>query len=105
VARVVARSGQRRILTYHWYEGMDSVALEALRTLFATDQSPLWRSQRPRLIRIGTPVGVGALEEAEADQKLRAFASALATALPGDEPSPLVAREGAGIEGRTPRRE
>jgi EpsI family protein len=104
VARVVARSGQRRILTYHWYEGMDSVALEALRTLFATDQSPLWRSQRPRVIRIGTPVGVGALEEAEADRKLRAFASALATALPGGA-SPLVAREGTGVEGHTSQRE
>jgi hypothetical protein len=100
----VARSGQRRILTYHWYEGMDSVALEALRALFATDQSPLWRSQRPRVIRIGTPVGVGALEEAEADRKLRAFASALATALPGGA-SPLVAREGTGVEGHTSQRE
>jgi EpsI family protein len=105
VVRVVARSGRRRILTYHWYEGMDSVALEALRALLATDQSPLWRSQRPRVIRIGTPVAVGALEEAEADRKLRAFASALATALPAGEPSPLVAREGIGVEGRTSRRE
>jgi EpsI family protein len=105
VARVVARSGQRRILTYHWYEGLDSVGLEALRTLFATDQSPLWRSQRPRVIRIGTPVGVGALEEAEADRKLRAFASALATALPEGESSPPVARAGIGIEGQNPQRE
>jgi EpsI family protein len=82
VERVVARSGQRRILTYHWYEGMDSVAVEALRALFATDQSPLWRSQRPRVIRIGTRVGVGALEESEADLTLQAFAGELAKALP-----------------------
>ncbi len=82
VERVVARSGSRRILTYHWYEGMDSLALEALRALFATDQSPLWRSQRPRVIRIGTPVGVGALEEAEADRRLTAFAGVLKEALP-----------------------
>jgi EpsI family protein len=91
VARVVARSGSRRILTYHWYEGMDSVALEALRALFATDQSPLWRSQRPRVIRIGTRVGVGALEEAEADRELQAFAGVLATVLRSGEPSPLAA--------------
>jgi EpsI family protein len=82
VTRVVARSGRRRILTYHWYEAMDTLALEALRTLLATDQSPLWRSQRPRVIRIGTPVGVGALEEAEADRRLQAFAGVLAEALP-----------------------
>ena len=81
VVRVVARSGSRRILTYHWYEGMESVGLEALRALFATDQSPLWRSQRPRVIRIGTRVGVGALEEAEADRKLEAFAGVIAKAL------------------------
>jgi EpsI family protein len=82
VERVVARSGSRRILTYHWYEGMDSLALEVLRALFATDQSPLWRSERPRVIRIGTPVGVGALEQAEADRRLMAFAGVLANALP-----------------------
>ena len=82
VERVVARSGQRRILTYHWYEGMDSLVVEVLRALFATDQSPLWRSQRPRVIRIGTSVGVGAPEEAEADRRLMAFAGALAKALP-----------------------
>ena len=92
VERVVARSGSNRILTYHWYEGVDSVALEALRALFATDQSPLWRSQRPRVIRIGTRVGVGALEEDEADRKLQAFAGALARDLPGAEPSPMIAR-------------
>jgi EpsI family protein len=96
VERVVARSEQRRILTYHWYEGIDSVALESLRSLFATDQSPLWRSQRPRVIRIGTPVGVGALEEAEAERKLRAFAGALAKALPAVEPKPL---RGEGVSG------
>jgi EpsI family protein len=105
VTRVVARSGQRRILTYHWYEGTDSVALEALRALFATDQSPRWRSQRPRVIRIGTRVGVGALEEAEADRKLRAFAGALATALRDGESSPLVTPRDIGVGGRTSRRD
>ncbi len=79
--RVLARSGQRRIVTYHWYEGLDSVALEALRALFATDRSPLARSQRPRVIRIGTSAGRGAGGEAEADRRLRAFAAVLAAAL------------------------
>ncbi|MFV1978786.1 MAG: exosortase C-terminal domain/associated protein EpsI [Myxococcota bacterium] len=100
VARVVARSGAQRIVTYHWYEEMDSVALEALRALFATDQSPLWRSQRPRVIRIGTRVGVGALEEAEADRKLQAFAGALAPALRAGEPSPRVVRGDIEVVGR-----
>ena len=105
VARVVARSGPQRILTYHWYEGMDSVALEALRAGLATDQSPLWRSQRPRVIRIGTQVGVGALEEAEADRKLRAFAGALAKVLLAGDSRPLVAGGAIRVGSHTPRRE
>jgi EpsI family protein len=105
VARVVARSGSRRILTYHWYEGTDSVALEALRALFATDQSPLWRSQRPRVIRIGTWVGVGALEEAEADRNLQAFAGALAPILRSGEPSRLVAQGRVEVGGQGAGRE
>jgi EpsI family protein len=105
VARVVARSGSRRILTYHWYEGMDSVALEALRAGFAIDQSPLWRSQRPRVIRIGTRVGVGSLKEAEADRKLRAFAGALAKVLLADEPRSLAARGPNGVGELQSRRE
>jgi EpsI family protein len=82
VERVVARSGSRRILTYHWYEGVDSLAAETLRALFATDQSPFWRSERPRVIRIGTSMGVGASEEAAAESRLVAFAGMLAEALP-----------------------
>jgi len=81
VERVVARSGKQRVLTYHWYEGMDSVALEALRAFLATDQSPLRRRQRPRVIRISTPVAAGALGEADADRRLQAFAAELAVAL------------------------
>jgi hypothetical protein len=79
---------------------VDSVAREALRALFATDQSPLWRSQRPRVIRIGTRVGVGALEEAEADRTLQAFAGALAPALRAGEPSPRVVRGDIEVVGR-----
>jgi EpsI family protein len=105
VARVVARSGSQRILTYHWYEGMDSVALEALRALFATDQSPLWRSQPPRVMRIGTRLGAGALEEAEADRILQAFAGALATGLQGGEPSPSLVRGDIAVGGRRSRPE
>jgi EpsI family protein len=99
VARVVARSGPQRILTYHWYEGMGSVALEALRAGFAIDQSPLWRSQRPRVVRIGTRVGMGASEEAEADRRLQAFARAAATALLAGEPRSLAARRQSGSGG------
>ncbi len=97
VERVVARSGSRRILTYHWYQGMDSLALETLRALFATDQSPLWRSQRPRVIRIGTAVGVGPVEEAEADRTLTAFAGVLAKALAERESTAPAAAEAPAI--------
>ena len=78
VKRVVARSGTQRILTYHWYEGMESVAMEALRAGFAIDQSPLSRNQIPRVIRIGAAVGAGVHDEAEADRTLQEFAAVLA---------------------------
>ncbi len=84
VERVVAHSGRNRILTYHWYEGTNSVAIEALRAVFATDQSPWRRDQRARAIRIGTQIGAGAIGEAEGDRKLQAFALALARNLPAD---------------------
>jgi EpsI family protein len=93
VERVVARSGTQRILTYHWYLGMESVAMEALRAGFATDQSPLWRSQIPRAMRIGTAVGVGARDEAEADRTLQAFAGVLAKFLPAGESQTRASRE------------
>jgi hypothetical protein len=72
---------------------MESVAMEALRAGFATDQSPLWRSQIPRVMRMGTTVGVGALEEAEADRTLEVFAGVLAKFLLAGESQTTASRE------------
>jgi EpsI family protein len=79
VERVIARSGQRRIVTYCWYEGLDGFGLEALRALLATDQSPLRREQRARAIRIATRIGTGAPGVGEGERVLREFARALAS--------------------------
>jgi EpsI family protein len=82
VERVVAHSGSRRLLTYHWYEGMDSVSGEALRAILSADQSPLRRSGRPRVIRIGTQVAAGSAGgEADGDRRLQAFAAGFAAAI------------------------
>ncbi|HXV37679.1 MAG TPA: exosortase/archaeosortase family protein [Myxococcota bacterium] len=83
VERVIARSGQRRIITYCWYEGIDGLGLEGLRALLATDQSPLRREQPARAIRIGTRIGAGASGVAEGERVLREFARALASSRDG----------------------
>jgi EpsI family protein len=81
VERVVARSESTQALTYHWYEGTDGLASEALRALLASDQSPLRRSQPARVIRVATALGSTPLERREGEAMLRAFSSSLATAL------------------------
>jgi EpsI family protein len=81
VERVVARSGFAQVLTYHWYEGTDGLASETLRALLASDQSPFRRSQPARVIRVAIALGLTPLARLEDEEKLRAFASSLVTAL------------------------
>ena len=81
VERVVARSQSTQVLTYHWYEGTEGLVFETLRELFATDQSPLRRSQPARVIRVATALGSSPIARAEDEAKLRAFAASLAVAL------------------------
>jgi EpsI family protein len=81
VERVVARSGPKQILTFHWYEGTDGLASEILRALLASDQSPFRRSQPARVIRVATALGSTPLARTEDETRLRAFASSLVTAL------------------------
>jgi EpsI family protein len=81
VERVVARSEFARLLTYHWYEGTDGLASEILRALLASDQSPFWRSQPARVIRVATVLGPTPPARMEDEENLRAFASSLVSAL------------------------
>lgn len=52
--KVLAQSGRKRMLSYHWYEGTDGLVLETLRALLATDQSSLIRPEPARVIRVAT---------------------------------------------------
>ena len=72
-ARVV-RSGSRRRLLVHWYEGAGGLAVETLRALAALDRSP-WAPADPILsIRLGTPLE-GPLDTARpaAEQRILSF--------------------------------
>jgi hypothetical protein len=70
---VVTDYGTRRILTYHWYEGIDSTAKEILYALLALDQSPLRREKPARVTRLATYVALTAEGRTLADKRLRAF--------------------------------
>jgi EpsI family protein len=52
----VLRSGARRMLAVHWYEGTHGLANEALRSLLALDRSPLVRPLPGVVVRLGTTV-------------------------------------------------
>jgi hypothetical protein len=57
----VMRSGSRRWLVYHWYEGNGSFAEEVLRAWLALDRSPWRRSHEIVAVRVGIPL-TGAVE-------------------------------------------
>jgi len=50
------RSGSRRYLVYHWYEGALGWPVEVLRSLLALDRSPWRRSQEIVAIQLAVPV-------------------------------------------------
>lgn len=67
---VLARSGGRRILTVHGYQGTSGRLREALRAVLALDQSALRRPRGIRVIRLGTPVEGGPDGRREAEARL-----------------------------------
>jgi EpsI family protein len=81
VESVLARSRQRRMLSYVWYANTDALYAETFRAVLALDQSPLRRRGAGRVIRLSTPVGPKAESEAAARARLRAFAPALEAAM------------------------
>jgi hypothetical protein len=70
---IVTDNGTRRMLTYHWYEGIDSTAKEILYALLALDQSPLRREKPARVTRLATYVALTPEGRMLADNRLRTF--------------------------------
>ena len=70
---MVLRSRGKRLLVYHWYEGLDDTGEEILRALLALDRSPVRRPGRALVLRASTRLREGGLEGGEA--KLREFLS------------------------------
>lgn len=60
----VMRSGSRRWLVYHWYEGAGSLPVESLRAWLGLDRSPLRAPQEIVAVRVEVPL-TGPLETAE----------------------------------------
>ncbi|HXV36667.1 MAG TPA: EpsI family protein [Myxococcota bacterium] len=81
VERVVAHSLTSRVVTYHWYEGIDSFALETLRAMFAIEQSPFRRSVLPRVIRVSAVERAASQARERREADLRTFAVAVAELL------------------------
>ena len=70
---VVSDRGTERLLTYHWYEGVESVAKEILYAWLALDQSPFRREQIARVTRLTTFVEFTPQGRQRADARLRDF--------------------------------
>lgn len=78
VEELEIRSRSERRLAYHWREGTKGVAVEAMRSALALDQSPLRRRGRALVFRVSTPISDVEAGRAEARQRLREFAGKLA---------------------------
>jgi exosortase len=70
---IVTDHGTKRMLHYHWYEGIDGTAKEIIYALLALDQSPLRRKQQVRLTRLSTYVELTPVGRMHADNRLRTF--------------------------------
>jgi exosortase len=68
------RSGSRRYLVYHWYEGALAWPVEALRSLLALDRSPWRRPQEIVAVQLRVPVlGPVSRGRVDAEKKLLSF--------------------------------
>ena len=72
IATVIDNDAQR-LLTYHWYEGVDSVSKEILYAMLALDQSPFRREEPARVTRLTTYVEFIPDGRERADKRLRDF--------------------------------
>ena len=70
---IVSDWGAQRLLTYHWYEGVESIAREVLYAWLALDQSPFRREQTAKVTRLTTFVEFTPEGRQRADKRLRDF--------------------------------
>jgi exosortase len=85
---LVLRSGARRVLAYHGYQGVDGLAGETLRALLALDQSPFRREEGAHVILVSTGVSARADGVREAHTELQDFFDLVAPSLwPARTPS------------------
>jgi EpsI family protein len=80
VERVLARSGTRRLLSYHWYEGADGLALETLRAALSLDRSRFARREPARVVRVATEFRPEPAALARAEARLPGLACSLGAA-------------------------
>jgi EpsI family protein len=74
---VVARSRSHRILSYHWYRGVEDLGTEVLRAWLAMDRSFLRRPAGALVIRLSTEVSWAGEGRSQAEARLREFAELL----------------------------
>ena len=78
IATVIDNDAQR-LLTYYWYESVDSVGKEILYALLALDQSPFRREKPARVTRLTTYVEFMPEGRERADKRLRDFLQEMKT--------------------------
>jgi exosortase len=71
--RTLARSESRRLLSWTYYVGVDSVPVEAFRTFFALERSPFRRTSYAYAVRLTTEILPGETDDAFARRRLRAL--------------------------------
>jgi EpsI family protein len=75
--RVAARSHSRRMLSYHWYHGIEGLGTEVLRAWLAIDRSFLRRPTGALVIRLSTEVPSTGEGRSRAEARLRELAELL----------------------------
>ncbi|MCG6898628.1 MAG: exosortase/archaeosortase family protein [Gammaproteobacteria bacterium] len=76
---IVTDKGTQRLLSYSWYEGVESIAKEVLYAWLALDQSPFRRAEPMRVTRLTTFVELTPEGRMHADKRLRAFLQEMMT--------------------------
>ena len=74
---VIEESSGSRWLVHHWYEGLESVPMETLRSAAGLDRSPLRRAANATVIRIATPVKRDKPDYKKARERINDFKKAL----------------------------
>lgn len=81
VDRYYFKSRDRRVLVYHWYEGMASTGIEIVRSTLSLDRGPTRRNQWALSVQFSTEVSNGNRGLAQADARLAGFTEVVRKAL------------------------